>query len=169
MVGGDFISVFDGGAGAIGRGGGGLGLRLGLGGGGGGGGSRREIFPFAPAIEVDEGLHAAPFHYFAFEPDEIDGLIRWRRRCVSVLFFGWMMKKWEKGEGSKTRLGVEMERKMMEMLGLCSPSVRIRSRILGGMAEKKQKLCPPLLRNRYNPPPKLHAYHFVKNLPSMQR
>jgi hypothetical protein len=24
-----------------------------------------EIFPFAPAVEVDEGLHAAPFHDFA--------------------------------------------------------------------------------------------------------
>ena len=33
-----------------------------------------EIFPFAPAVEVDEGLHAAPFHDFAFEPDEVGGL-----------------------------------------------------------------------------------------------
>lgn len=34
-----------------------------------------EVFPFAPAVEVDEGLHAAPFHDLAFEPDEVDGLI----------------------------------------------------------------------------------------------
>ena len=33
-----------------------------------------EILPFAPAVEVDEGLHAAPFHYFAGEPFEVDGL-----------------------------------------------------------------------------------------------
>lgn len=46
----------------------------------GGGGFRlrgfglREIFPFAPAVKVDEGLHAAPFHDFAGEPFEVHGL-----------------------------------------------------------------------------------------------
>lgn len=33
-----------------------------------------EILPFAPAVEVDQGLHAAPFHDFAGEPFEVDGL-----------------------------------------------------------------------------------------------
>lgn len=43
---------------------GGAGVGLGLG----------EIFPFAPAVEVDEGLHAAPFHDFSFQPHEVYGL-----------------------------------------------------------------------------------------------
>ena len=39
---------------------------------GGRGGS--EVLPLAPAVEIDEGLHAAPFHHFAGEPIEVDGL-----------------------------------------------------------------------------------------------
>lgn len=35
---------------------------------------RREVLPLAPAVEVDQGLHAAPFHDLALEPDEVDGL-----------------------------------------------------------------------------------------------
>lgn len=42
-----------------------------------------EILPFAPAVEVDEGLHAAPFHYLACEPFEVDGLER-RREYIST-------------------------------------------------------------------------------------
>lgn len=38
-----------------------------------------EVFPFSPAVEVDEGLHATPFHDFALKPDEVDWLF-----CVSV-------------------------------------------------------------------------------------
>ena len=34
-----------------------------------------EVFPFAPAIKVDERLHAAPFHHFAREPFKVDRLI----------------------------------------------------------------------------------------------
>lgn len=33
-----------------------------------------KVLPFAPAVEVDEGLHAAPFHDFALQPDKVDGL-----------------------------------------------------------------------------------------------
>ena len=35
---------------------------------------RGKIFPFVPAVEVNQGLHAAPFHDFALEPGEADGL-----------------------------------------------------------------------------------------------
>lgn len=28
-----------------------------------------EIFPFPPTVEVNEGLHATPFHDLAFKPD----------------------------------------------------------------------------------------------------
>lgn len=34
----------------------------------------REVLPLAPAVKVDECLHAAPLHDLALEPDEVDGL-----------------------------------------------------------------------------------------------
>jgi len=37
-------------------------------------GRTTEVFPFAPAIIVNEGLHAAPFGDFAFEPHKVDRL-----------------------------------------------------------------------------------------------
>ena len=37
-----------------------------------------ELFPFAPAIKVDERLHAAPFHHFAREPFKVDRLRRYQ-------------------------------------------------------------------------------------------
>lgn len=33
-----------------------------------------EVLPCAPAVKVDEGLHAAPFHDFALQPDKVDRL-----------------------------------------------------------------------------------------------
>ena len=42
--------------------------------GSGGGRGLREILPFAPAIEVDERLHTAPFHDLTLKPDEVHGL-----------------------------------------------------------------------------------------------
>ena len=42
--------------------------------GGGFDGRRGEVLPLVPAVEVDERLHAAPFHDFAFQPGEADGL-----------------------------------------------------------------------------------------------
>lgn len=52
------------GGGGRGRGrGGGLEVRL-----------RGDLFPLAPAVEVDERLHAPPFFDFALEPHEVDGL-----------------------------------------------------------------------------------------------
>lgn len=35
-----------------------------------------KVFPLAPAVKIDEGLHAAPFHHFPLEPNEIDGLLK---------------------------------------------------------------------------------------------
>ncbi len=67
--GGDGDGGGGGGGGTIGKGFGGCGFGV-----GGYGGGLGEVFPFAPAVEVDEGLHAAPFHYFAGEPVEVDGL-----------------------------------------------------------------------------------------------
>lgn len=34
----------------------------------------REVLPLAPAVKVNECLHAAPLHDLALEPDEVDGL-----------------------------------------------------------------------------------------------
>ena len=51
-----------------------------------------EIFPFAPAVEVDEGLHAAPFHYFAGEPFEVDGLEKEKGIILAIQgFLLWEM------------------------------------------------------------------------------
>lgn len=36
--------------------------------------ARPKIFPFPPTIKVDKGLHAAPFHDFAFQPNVGNGL-----------------------------------------------------------------------------------------------
>lgn len=46
----------------------------------------REVFPFAPAVEIDESLHAAPFHDLALEPDIADGLFQ---SLVSIPMRGW--------------------------------------------------------------------------------
>lgn len=34
----------------------------------------REVLPLPPAIKVDQGLHAAPLHDLALEPNEVNGL-----------------------------------------------------------------------------------------------
>jgi hypothetical protein len=33
-----------------------------------------KVFPLAPSVEINEGLHATPFFDFTFEPDEVHGL-----------------------------------------------------------------------------------------------
>ena len=35
---------------------------------------RGKVFPLAPPVKVDEGLHAAPLFDLALQPDEVDGL-----------------------------------------------------------------------------------------------
>jgi len=50
--------------------------------------SLAEVLPFAPAVEVDEGLHAAPFHHFAGEPFEVHGLYVVSNRRETVIITG---------------------------------------------------------------------------------
>ena len=50
--------------------------------------SLAEVFPFAPAVEVDEGLHAAPFHCLACQPFEVD------RLCGRLVFGDMRVEDW---------------------------------------------------------------------------
>lgn len=37
-------------------------------------GRTAEVFPLAPAVVIDESLHATPFGDFPFKPYKVDGL-----------------------------------------------------------------------------------------------
>ncbi len=67
----------------------------------------RKILPLSPAVEIDQGLHAAPFHNLSLQPDKIDGLnhryvsfihdVAWwkdfLRRGNAVEWSGWIEKR----------------------------------------------------------------------------